>query len=82
MPDYPDAAPAVLTDIRLTGIDLAPYQGKDIVVRTVFEPATSTCAVSVHVGDVPGGGLGRMLAYRVMFTGYVEPAQVEDEIPQ
>jgi hypothetical protein len=77
MPDYPEAAPAILTDIRLYSTDVQAFtEGgtKDLVVRTVFEPSTATCSVSVHVGDVPGGGMGRLVAHRVIFTGSPAPA--------
>jgi hypothetical protein len=72
MPDYPEAAPAIQTDIRLYSTDVQAFTEngqKDLVVRTTFEPATSTCTVAVFVGDQPGGAMGREVARRIIFTG-------------
>lgn len=74
---YPEAAPAILTDIRLFSTDIQAFTEngtKDLIVRTVFEPATYTCTVSVYVGDQPGGAVGREIARRVIFTGTPVPA--------
>lgn len=83
MPDYPDASTAVQTDIRLFSTDIQAFTDggtKDLVVRTVLEPATMTCVVSVHVGDVPGGGMGRLIAQRVIFTGTIaNPVMTPEE---
>lgn len=84
MPDYPEVAPAILTDIRLYATDVMASTDngtKDLVVRTMFEPTNSTCAVSIHVGDVPGGGLGRLIAHRVIFTNAPTPAPAERNDP-
>lgn len=73
---YPEAAPAILTDIRLFSTDLQAFtEGgtKDLIIRTVFEPTSYTCTVSVYVGDQPGGGVGRLVAQRVIFTGSPVP---------
>jgi hypothetical protein len=79
MPSYPDAAPAIQTDIRLYSTDVQAFTEngqKDLVVRTTFEPGSSTCTVAVFVGDQPGGGMGREVARRIIFTGTPAPSPV------
>ena len=58
---YPDVQHAIITDIQIAN--------PDIIVRSTFEPATSTLSVSVHLADLPGGRAGKLLAHRVILTG-------------
>jgi hypothetical protein len=81
MPDYPEPAAAIQTDIRLFSTDIMAFSEggtKDLVVRTTLEPQTSTCTVAVYVGDQPGGGVGRLVAQRTIFTrNNVTPGPVQ-----
>jgi hypothetical protein len=71
MPAFEEAATAINTDIRLYGSDLAACENADLLIRTTFEPNTSTCTVSAYVAE-RDGTLGKELARRVIFTGKKE----------
>lgn len=70
MPDYPAAAPAILTDIILYSTDVAAHVSTGLVVRAIFEPATQTMTVQVLSEIVPEP---RVIAQRTIFTGAVSP---------
>lgn len=88
MPEYPTAAVAsILTDIRLFSSDLQSLEGSDLVIRTEYNPTTNTCTVSAYAGNMPGGQVGKCLAYRVIFTGERVPdepisQETAEDVPQ
>jgi hypothetical protein len=76
MPDYPDAAPAIQTDIILYSSDLAAYLETGLVVRSIFEPATQTMKVQVLAQTVP---TPRVIAERIIFTAAPETPVMSPE---
>jgi hypothetical protein len=72
MPDYPDAAPAIQTDIILYSTDLAAHVETGLVVRSIFEPVTQTMTVQVLAGT-------RVIAERVIFTTTPENSVMSPE---
>jgi hypothetical protein len=65
VPSYPEAAPAIQTDIVLYSSDLAAYIETGLVVRSIFEPTTQTMKVQVLAETVP---TPRVIAERTIFT--------------
>lgn len=76
MPAFPEAAPAIQTDIILYSSDLSAYLEAGLVVRTEFEPVTQTCTVRVIAPTIP---TPRTIAERIIFKG--TPVETAPENP-